>query len=175
MKVAKSSRHSKITGDFAERLVLYWLSKYGFECAFVDHIGLDIIARNPHTTELMGISVKSRSRNTGKEGTYVSIPNDNLAKLDEACRAFDCVPYFAVIVDEADSMTGFILSRAHLVEVCPPGKGVMSWKMNKAALAKYESDNEIKIFRFVTSTINWWGKPNHALNKDALQCGAPVS
>lgn len=61
-KIAKRSRHSKITGDFAERLVLYWLSKYGFECAFVDHTGLDVIARNPHTGELMGISVKSRAR-----------------------------------------------------------------------------------------------------------------
>ena len=26
----KSTRHSKITGDFAEGLVLYWLSKHGY-------------------------------------------------------------------------------------------------------------------------------------------------
>lgn len=162
VEITKSSRHSKITGDFAERLVLYWLSKYGFECAFVDHVGLDIFARNPHTTERMGISVKSRSRNTGKESTFVSIPNDNLTKLDQACRTFECVPYFAVVVDEADSIACFIISEAHLMKVCPPGKGVISWKMNKTALAKYESDPEIKIFRFVTSTINWWDKPNPA-------------
>jgi hypothetical protein len=31
MEISKSTRHSKITGDFAEGLVLYWLSKYGFE------------------------------------------------------------------------------------------------------------------------------------------------
>jgi len=68
MEVIKSSRHSKIRGDFAESLILYWLSKYGFECALVDHTGIDIIARNPHTNEVMGISVKSRSRNIGKEG-----------------------------------------------------------------------------------------------------------
>ena len=61
--ISKSSRHAKITGDFGEALVLYWLSKYGFECARVDHTGIDLIARNPHTQELMGISVKSRSRN----------------------------------------------------------------------------------------------------------------
>ena len=48
MRVNKSSRHTKITGDFGETLVLYWLSKYGFECAPVDHTGIDIIARNPH-------------------------------------------------------------------------------------------------------------------------------
>jgi Holliday junction resolvase-like predicted endonuclease len=65
MELSKSSRHSKITGDFAEAPVLYWLSKYGFECAKVDHTGIDLIARNPNSNELMGISVKSRSRNTG--------------------------------------------------------------------------------------------------------------
>jgi len=42
MEIKKSSRHSKTTGDFAERLVLYWLSKYGFECTYVDHVGVDI-------------------------------------------------------------------------------------------------------------------------------------
>ena len=110
MKITKSSRHSKITGDFAERLILYWLSKYGFECAFVDHVGIDIIARNPQTKEVMGISVKSRSRNTGTEGSFVSIPNNNLLKLDTACKAFNCQPYFAIVVDEADSITAFILS-----------------------------------------------------------------
>ena len=41
----KSSRHSKITGDFAEGFVLYLLSKRGFECARVDHMGIDLIAR----------------------------------------------------------------------------------------------------------------------------------
>ena len=62
MDILKSSRHSRITGDFGEALVLYWLSKYGFECARIDHTGIDLIARNPHMHELMGISVKSRSR-----------------------------------------------------------------------------------------------------------------
>ena len=101
MEIKKSSRHSKITGDFAERLILYWLSKHGFECAAVDHVGLDIIARNPHTGELMGISVKSRSRSTGKERTDLSIPTENLTKLDCACQSFGCRPYFAMVVDAA--------------------------------------------------------------------------
>jgi hypothetical protein len=36
MDVIKGPNHSKITGDFAEALVVYWLSKYGFECARID-------------------------------------------------------------------------------------------------------------------------------------------
>ena len=81
MKISKSTRHAKITGDFGEALVLYWLSKYGFECAPVDHTGIDIIARNPHTNEVMGISVKSRSRTEGPEEEYVSIPNDSTVEV----------------------------------------------------------------------------------------------
>jgi hypothetical protein len=72
MKINKSTRHAKITGDFGEAAVLYWLSKYGIECAPVDHTGIDIIARIPHTQEIMGISVKSRSRREGKENAYLT-------------------------------------------------------------------------------------------------------
>ena len=156
MEIVKSPRHSKITGDFAERLVLYWLSKYGFECAFVDHVGLDIIARNPHTKEVMGISVKSRSRRTGTESTSLSIPNDNLSKLDAACKAFACQPYFAIVVDAAESILVFILSRSHLVKLCPPGVKVISWKMTEKCIAQYEADSQVMTFRFTAKTGNWW-------------------
>ena len=111
MKISKSSRHSKITGDFAERLVLYWLSKHGFECALVDHTGLDIIARNPVNKELMGISVKSRSRNAGTENTVLRIDRKQVPSLDLACCAFGCKPYFAVIVDAADLITAWIVPK----------------------------------------------------------------
>jgi Holliday junction resolvase-like predicted endonuclease len=63
----KSSRHSKITGNFGEALTLYWLSKRGFECADVDHTGIDLIARRPLSEEVLGISVNCRSRSEGTE------------------------------------------------------------------------------------------------------------
>lgn len=156
MEMKKSSRHAKITGDFAERLVLYWLSKYGFECALVDHVGLDIIARNPHTQEVMGISVKCRSRNAGTETTSLSIPNDNLTKLDSACQAFACKPYFAIVIDGADTITTFILEKDHLINLFPPGENVISWKMTPAWVEKYFADSAIKIFKCATTTPCWW-------------------
>ena len=107
MKINKSTRHAKITGDFGEAFVLYWLSKYGFECALVDHTGIDIIARNPHTQEVMGISVKSRSRNEGTENDSISIPNDNFAKAEAACAAFGCVPYFRNLRRFRQNTAGF--------------------------------------------------------------------
>jgi len=161
MEILKSSRHSKITGDFAERLILYWLSKYGFECAYVDHVGLDIIARNPHNGEVMGISVKSRSRITGREDSSLNVSNEHVEKLQTACKAFNCQPYFALVIDARDSITVYILRTAHLLKLCPPGKVISSWSMTKAWQAKYISDPEIHTFHFSTRTGNWWqGKPN---------------
>ncbi len=134
MEVKKSTRHSKITGNFCENVILYWLSKYGFECANVDHTGIDIIARNPHTNEVMGISVKGRSRNEGKENTSVNIPNDNFDKIKKACDAFNCTPYFAVVVDEKDKIYAFILPMDHLLKIFPKGNRICAWKITKKIL-----------------------------------------
>jgi len=156
MEVQKSTRHSKITGDFGESLVLYWLSKHSFECACVDHTGIDLIAKNPHTDEVMGISVKSRSRNPGKETAYINIPNDNLDKVRSACEAFGCVPYFAIVVDAADLIRVFITSLDHLVELFPPAKTSVGWKMKPSHLERYYSDPRITIFELSTTTRRWW-------------------
>jgi Holliday junction resolvase-like predicted endonuclease len=156
MKINKSTRHAKITGDFGETVVLYWLSKYGFECALVDHTGIDIIARNPHTQEVMGISVKSRSRTEGSEEEYVSIPNDSFDKANAACKSFGCVPYFAVVVDGGDTIRGFLLPMAHLLTLFPKGKTGTGWKMSDRYLKQYEFDPEIKSFEFKTKTTRWW-------------------
>lgn len=60
LQTAYSSNHAKITGDFAEHLVMYCLSKAGHECAHVQHVGIDIIAAQDG--QRLGISVKGRSR-----------------------------------------------------------------------------------------------------------------
>jgi len=156
MKISKSSRHSKITGEFGESVILYWLSKYGFECALVDHTGIDIIARNPHTQEIMGISVKSRSRTTGTEEDYVTIPNPHIKKIEATCAAFGCVPYLAVVVDAGDIIKGFIVSLNHLLELFPKGKSASGWKMSMFYMNQYAMDPEIKTFEFNTRTIHWW-------------------
>ena len=156
MNINKSSRHAKITGNFGESLVLYWLSKYGFECALVDHTGIDIIARNPHTNELMGISVKSRSRNEGAEEEYVSIPNSNFKKAELACQAFGCVPYFAIVLDAGNVIRAFLLSLDHLLELSPMKKTAAGWRMTKKAISAYETDKDIMIFEMKTETKTWW-------------------
>jgi Holliday junction resolvase-like predicted endonuclease len=158
MRITKSTRHAKITGDFGETLVLYWLSKYGFECARVDHTGIDIIARNPQTGEIMGISVKSRSRTEDTKDDYVSIPNDNFDKAENTCAAFGCVPYFAIVIDAGETIRGFILPMTKLLTLFPKGKLASGWKMTEQYLTYYAADPEIQAFEFQTKTTKWWGQ-----------------
>ncbi len=156
MRIEKSSRHSKITGDFAEALVLYWLSKYGFECARVDHTGIDLIAKNPKTGELVGVSVKSRSRVEGQAKESLYVPTTEFRKVEDACNAFGCLPYFAMVIDADNMIRAYILPMSALRDLCPPTEANSYWKMGEKDQAKYLSDERVKTFVLSSNTIRWW-------------------
>ncbi len=159
MNINKSTRHSKLAGDFGETLVLYWLSKYGFECAKVDHTGIDLIARNPHTKEVLGISVKSRTRKLGTEKVSVNLPADDIDKIYAACTSFNCVPYLAVIVDAGITIRVFITSVAHALELYPRTSAGSGWRMSHAHLAKYADDPQVVTFELQIKHGRWWKEP----------------
>jgi hypothetical protein len=141
-----SSRHAKITGDFAEAMVLYWLSKSGHECARVDHTGIDLIASKPKMGLFMGISVKSRCRRPGTEGDSVKLLPLDVQKARKACEAWRLIPYFAIVVDAAATIRGFLISADHL-EASYSRKGKVGyWRMSKRDLANYAKDLQVKSF-----------------------------
>jgi hypothetical protein len=152
----KSSRHSKIAGDFAEALVLYWLSKYGYECAHVDHTGIDLIARAPDGPEVMGVSVKCRDRYDHRVKAPVNLPADGFVKARKSCEAFGCVPYYAVVVDAAAAVRCFVLSLDHLLKVAggAPG-GRRYWRMGSEDISRYEADPLIQRFILQTAFCSW--------------------
>ena len=156
MEIKKSSRHSKITGDFAEGLVLYWLSKYGYECARVDHVGIDLIARNPKNNERLGISVKSRSRYDGTEGESVLLPADGFDKADRACQTFGLIPYYAVVIDGGGKIRCYMTTLAHLREVAGgTPEGNRYWKMGGKRVELYRNDPLIEIFEMEVTACSW--------------------
>jgi Holliday junction resolvase-like predicted endonuclease len=156
LDILKSSRHSKITGDYGEALVLYWLSKYGFERARVDYTGIDLIARNPHTQELMGISVKSRSRTLDTERSSLRISSDNFEKASRACEEFRCVPYFAIVTDSGEMTQGFLLPMEHLLRRFPSTNSGVYWKMGERYVKQFMNDPEVRVFELQTKTVRWW-------------------
>jgi hypothetical protein len=156
MKLTKSSRHSKITGDFGEAMVLYLLSRHGFECARVDHTGIDLIARRPNSKEVLGISVKSRSRQTGTENSHLALPHEGFVKAKAACDAFGCTPYLALVIDAGDRIRVFLLSLRHLQKLFPGGRKVSAWQMSDSFLKKYYADPKIAIFELATRGEKWF-------------------
>jgi Holliday junction resolvase-like predicted endonuclease len=147
----KSSRHAKITGNFGEALILYWLSKRGFECAHVDHTGIDLIARRPSSEEVLGISVKCRSRTATREETGVNLLHKDDEKIDSACRAFHCVPYVAVVVDQGSIVRGYLTTLRHAREHYPG----QSWRMSPPMMQRYKNDPNIESFELASQAGNW--------------------
>lgn len=147
----KSSRHSKITGDFGEALVLYWLSKRGFECARVDHTGIDLIARRPRSDEVLGISVKSRSRNEGTEAEGINLLRRHDQKIKSACQAFHCVPYVAIVADLGSAVCMFLLSLEYARTLAPGG----SWGMSPKKVLSYKTDSRIESFELESKHGDW--------------------
>lgn len=152
----KSTRHSKITGDFAEALTLYWLSRNNFECVRIDHTGIDLLALNRCTRELMGISVKMRSRIKGTERNAVSVEKSDFTKVTRACKDFRCEPYYSIVVDQGDRIRVFLTSMKHLQQEAKNGKDKIHWGMTDAHLDKYRTDPSIMRVEFSITLGNWW-------------------
>lgn len=160
----KSSRHSKIVGDFAEHLILYWLSRHGYECARVDHTGIDIIARKPKsdatetspigttTSDVMGISVKCRDRLDHRMKTSVNLPTDGFIKAQKACDDFQCEPWYAIVVDAGGVLRCFMLPMKLLLELAggTPDGSNRYWNMSPSSLERYALENEILHFQMKT-------------------------
>jgi hypothetical protein len=150
----KSSRHQKITGDFAEGLILYWLSKSGYECARVDHTGIDLIAADKSGKKRIGISVQGRSRHSGTEKSNVNLHEFDKARV--ACQAFKCIPYSAIVVDGGGVIRCFLLPLDHLEKIATGKLGKQRyWLMSERFLEKCYKDRKIQRFELVLKNSNW--------------------
>lgn len=162
MEIEKSSRHSKIIGEFGEAFLCNWLSRSGFEVTVVDHTGLDVIAYHRKTERRLGITVKSRTRGTGKETECVNVffnqtvPRDR-AKLLAACKAFACEPWLAIYVETAKSAELYLTSLEHydqtycLSKVC----AIDTWKMGKRHKRAYDTDKNVQHICVEFRVTNW--------------------
>lgn len=151
----KSTRHSRITGDFAEAFVLYHLSKAGYECAIVDHTGIDIIACSADGLQRKGISVKARSRYDGTEGSSINLYSDDFAKARSACKSFGCSPYYAILVDAPTVIRCFLLPLDE-VEALVTGSGATRyWQMSDQLLKRYFANSRIQYLEYTLTQSSW--------------------
>jgi len=162
VEINKSTRHQKIIGDYGEALVCNWFSRSGFEVTIVDHTGIDIVAYNPETKKRLGVTVKSRTRDNGKEGSSVNIlsyqkDQSDKQKLLDACEAFACDPWIAIYVESTRSADLYLLSLDHYDSHYKGTKkrAIDDWKMTDVCKRNYASDPEIKHIHMDYNDSNW--------------------
>lgn len=135
--------------------------------SLVDHTGLDVVAYYPETRSRIGITVKSRTRDMGKEAEQVNLlscqkgKNDR-QKLLDACVAFGCEPWLAVYVETSDYADVFLTSLKHYDDTYRvTGLSLDVWKMSPKYLARYHEDTAVKHIRanFTQEHWSWTSQP----------------
>ena len=144
-KVDKSTRHQKIIGDYGEALVCNWLSRSGFEVSIVDHTGIDIVAYNPENKTRYGITVKSRTRNIGKETTHANLfAVSTIDKIRKACDSFGCDEgWIGVYIETANYADLFLVNLDHYLDNYYNNTKNVDWKMRRKHLDEYAYDADI--------------------------------
>lgn len=158
MPIIKSTRHSKIVGDFGEHLVCNWLSRSGFEVSIVDHTGIDVLAYNKALDFRLGISVKSRTRLKGSEAESVFLfrrPADR-ENLQAASEAFACAPWLAVYVESESQGDLFLTGLSNYDQKYRTGSATESWGMTPGQVSKYSMDPEVRHIHIDFKAANWW-------------------
>lgn len=162
MDIAKGTRHSKVIGEFGEAFVANWLSRSDFEVTIVDHTGLDIIAYHRPTKRRLGITVKSRTRDDGKESESVNIlsyqkDTNDRTKLLDACAAFACEPWIAIYVEASASADLYLTSLDHYDRTYRSSKSraIDTWKMGEKDKQIYRVDPDVWHIHADLKAANW--------------------
>lgn len=122
----------------------------------------DVIAYNPSKNQRLGITVKSRTRDIGKEEEPVNIfsyqkgKNDR-QKLFDAYKAFACEPWIAVYVEILEFADVYLISVENYDEKYrgKEGRAIDDWKMRKKDKERYNKDHDVKHIRIEFHTTNW--------------------
>jgi hypothetical protein len=87
----------------------------------------------------------------------LTIGIDHLDKVKIACKAFNCIPYFAFVIDKSKNhkIYCFILSMQELLKISPKNSKTLNWKMDEKNLKNYYKNQKIKIFEFDYKTFSW--------------------
>lgn len=135
--IMNNTRAPKQLGDFGEGLVTYLLIRKGFEVAYVDHVGADLIAER--NGERWAVSVKLRLFKAGSaESKMVQVENDNLKKLQVFADRFAMQPAFAQVICEVDKklIHAFLFKTAALGELLPTTQAGFSLGFGPKHLAR---------------------------------------
>lgn len=158
----KSERHSKITGDIGESLILYFLSKSNYEPAFVDYTGIDIIAYEKTDNERIGVSVKSRSRTMQRPIDGLKVEGSDYQKIIDSCEYFGAKAYICFVIDvpsteKSGTIHLFLMPIITLLNYHSKFKygESFTFSISPSNIEKYNRDLSIKKLKFDYTSQDW--------------------
>jgi hypothetical protein len=144
INMARQTRSPKQLGDFGEGLVTYTLIRKGYEVAYVDHVGADLIAEK--NRRRYAISVKFRLfREGSNESRMVVISYEHINKLETFSRQFSMIPLFAQVVSIADErkIHLFITSVEYIKNILPKRKHGYSLRFGRNRIRELINNNKV--------------------------------
>jgi hypothetical protein len=138
--------------DFLEGFLFYWFSEHGFKCAKVERNGIDFLARNLATKELLGIAI--RSANPTEDRVVVS--RENLDDARASCAGFDAVPWFAFAAVGAGSTLFFVTGAERLLDMFAAGMDAVEWSLGPEAQLGYRADPTVMSIEVNHKAWRWW-------------------
>lgn len=158
----RGDRHKKITGDFGEHFLLYFLSKHSYETALIDYVGIDILATDKlNVGQRIGISVKSRSRTKERWEDGCTMKKNEYTKIITTCKYFDCQPWICFLFDRPEENKGkiylFLMSVENVCKFYPRFKEghEFQFSMKKKYMDQYKKNKEIYKIEFEYDAMNW--------------------
>jgi hypothetical protein len=166
--IEKSSRYTKVMGDYGEQVVRKWLARSGWEVSdSSDQNGLDIKASRKLATGgyvRLGITVKARTRweKNKNESVYVFHPKSKRKQLLEACEVWGLEPWIAVYVEFDDHADLYLTSLDNYDRKYGDNKTVVdAWSITDNMRAEYTKDGKVKDVHIDFKATNWdwddWG------------------
>ena len=121
---------------------------------------MDLIAYEPKTKRRLGITVKSRTRDSGKETASVNIfknKHQDREKLKQACKTFGCDPWIAVYVECESDAELHLISLDHYDSKYRSKKKcvVDAWSMSQKSKTEYDLDPRVACIRSTFAHKMW--------------------
>ena len=138
--------------EFLEAFLFYWFSENGFKCARVERNGIDFLAKNVKTGELLGIAVRGATA----PGQRVSVPREELEDARTACTGFDATPSFAFASFDTEETWIFVVRGDRLESMTGSGTNGIDWSFSEAAMDEYLRDPAIMSVRVNHKAWRWW-------------------
>jgi hypothetical protein len=151
------SMHSAISGEYAEALVRFELSRDGWEAFTCRGAGIDILAVDSSGKRRIGVSVKNRDRrdvegsSTTVFGTRTGVTNkadEKVAKFEQVCKSLEAEPWIAVVTITDTFHYAHITSLRHFLNAFDRLKTkkamvTKEWYVNQDALDVYIADPDV--------------------------------